>query len=77
MIKPPAPTDQIRFAFGIAKSGYRRPLEPVAPEVERQAIEHWLASNEPKRLPPGFAIGAEPRHTVGFSNRARNRDSVG
>ena len=72
MKKPPPPTDQIRSAFGISKGTYLRPLEPVAPEVERAAIDAWLARNEPTRLAPGFAIGAEPRQTVGYSTRARN-----
>ena len=73
MSKPPPPSDAIKWGFGIARGGYVRPLEPVAPEIERAAVADWLARNQPTQVAPGFAIGAEPRHTVGFSTRARNR----
>ncbi len=72
MSRPPKPTDQIKTAFGISRGGYVRPLAPVAPEVERAAIDAWMARNEPTKVAPGFAIGAEPRQTVGYSTRARN-----
>ena len=76
MTKPPPPTDQIKTAFGIARGTYLRPLVPVSREEERAAIDAWLARNEPTKLAPGFAIGAEPRQTVGYSTRARNRSGV-
>lgn len=72
MSKRPKPSDQIKIAFGISNGGYARPLAPVSPEVERAAVEDWLAKNQPTRIAPGYAIGAEPRQTVGFSTRARN-----
>jgi hypothetical protein len=58
------------WGWGHGPSGLKRPLAPVSPEEEKAAVQAWLEKNRPTQLPPGFAIGGEPRMVVG---RGRGR----